>query len=357
MPVHWPADSGSPHRLIASAAKCSSDAPQEDASESRVRQEVRKTTTATAPTSHPGPASAPSAKASADHAGRRVLFAPNVAIDWSQPAVLVATTVVLRDGPLEFAACFAGKEHESILRLDAQAEQVYQALGLIGLTPGRPAEWDEGRRLYHPPEGDLLDIRVLAQDTAAAGGSANAGADSALLGADLSRASDFFEWTIEAEYGQTPVSRPWVFAGSRTGAEGRLVAGLSGAALALVDSPEALVALTRSHSSADAELWLRANPNRIPPDGTRVLLVFTPARARAIQVRMGPRGDLWLDGRLVHVGDLADLVQLSGRLGRATPFTVEVDPATPGAAVRLIEQQVRLQGVAGVEWLRPASRD
>lgn len=295
--------------------------------------------------------------ASANHAGRRVLFAPNVAIDWSQPAILVATSVVLRDGPLEFAACFAGKEHESILRLNAQAEHVYQALGLIGLTPGRPAEWDEGRRLYHPPEGDLLDIRVLVQDIEAGGGSANSGADAALLGADLSRASDLFEWTTEVEYGQTPVSRPWVFAGSRSGADGRLAAGLSGAALALVDSPEALVALTRSHSSADAELWLRANPNLIPPDGTRVLLVFTPAVARATRARMGPRGDVWLDGRLVNVADLADLVRLSGRLGRAQPFKVDVDPATPGAAVRLIEQQLGQHGVADVEWSRPASRD
>ena len=36
-----------------------------------------------------------------------------------------------REGPLEFVACFGGKEHESILRLEARATHIFMAMGLV----------------------------------------------------------------------------------------------------------------------------------------------------------------------------------------------------------------------------------
>jgi len=39
--------------------------------------------------------------------------------------VVVDSRVVLREGALEFFACRPGKEHESILRLEAPATHIY----------------------------------------------------------------------------------------------------------------------------------------------------------------------------------------------------------------------------------------
>ena len=85
-------------------------------------------------------------------------FASGVSIDWSGRAVLVDTEVVLRRGPLEFFACRPGKEHESILRLNASATHIYLALGLIGLQPGHPPIWNETTGDYERAAGDLLDV-------------------------------------------------------------------------------------------------------------------------------------------------------------------------------------------------------
>ena len=205
-------------------------------------------------------------------------FQPGVGIDWARRTVHVDGRVVLRAGPVEFLACFPGKEHESIVRLDASAVHIDLALGLVGLEPGHPPRWDEQRGRFGPPAGDLIDVSIEWE------------------GDGGRRAVSGFEWLRDYEFART------------------LSADRGGDGIAVVDKPDSLLALSRNHISRDAELWAEANTPAIPPTHTRVRVVLRPAKARAYDVRVDFRGATFADGRFVHAEDLADLIKLARRL-------------------------------------------
>lgn len=224
------------------------------------------------------------------------LFQPGVAIDWQRRAVRVDARVVLCSGPLEFLACFGGKEHESILRFEASATHIYMALGLIGLQPGRPPRWDETRQAYLPAEGDLVDLSIEYDEEG------------------ITRHVDGSDWLATCEYTRPPVARPWIFAGSKPGADGVLAADRTGEGVALVDMPGALLALSRGHVSRNDDLWVEAAPAAIPPLRTPVRVILTPARPRPHEIVIDFHGVIAIDGRTADSADLADVLLLERRL-------------------------------------------
>jgi len=247
-------------------------------------------------------------------------FQPGVGIDWARRAVYVDGQVVLRAGPVEFLACFAGKEHESIVRLEPSATHVYMALGLVGLEPGHPPRWDERRGRFGPPTGDLVDVSIeweIDGDRRSAAG---------------------FQWLRECEHERTPIDRPWVFTGSRRLGDGTLSADRSGEGIAVVDKPNSLLALSRNHVSRDAELWAEANTAAIPPMNTRVRVILRPARAREYDARVDFRGAAFVDGRFVQPEDLADLIKLARRLSTdyVQPIRLEGTLRSDAAALRRV---------------------
>lgn len=224
-----------------------------------------------------------------------VAFQPGVWIDWQRREVQVQTRVVLRAGPLEFLACLAGKEHESIVRFEASAVHVYMALGLLGLLPGHPPTWDPQSGAYGPPAGDLLDLSWQWPDQG------------------RTQTADAYDWLREVEYARLPLARPWVFAGSVKMPDGALAADLSGVGVALVDFPDSLVCLSGRHPSRYGALWAEANTPAIPPVGSPVRLVVRPAAVRGLRVVVDQLGAAWVDGRYCALGDLADLLDLARR--------------------------------------------
>jgi hypothetical protein len=224
------------------------------------------------------------------------LFQPGVWIDWQNRAVLVQTRVVLRRGPLEFLACWPGKEHESILRFEAAAEHVYMALGLLGIQPGQPPAWDDALNDYGPPTGDLVELSCTWQQDG------------------QSHAADACTWLKELDYARPPIPRPWVFAGSIRLPDGTLAAGHSGAGIAVVDFPDSLLSPSRARTSRNSELWVEANAEAIPPQGTPVQLSLRPARTRLMAVMLDFRGEPFVDGRFASLADLADLIRIARQL-------------------------------------------
>ena len=99
-----------------------------------------------------------------------------------------------------------------------------------------------------------------------------------------------FSWLLEQEYARVPIPRPWVFSGSRRRADGVLGADLSGEGLALVDKPDCLLALSRSHADRNSELWVAANTPAIPDLHTPVQIIIRPAAPRSYQVCVDRRG-------------------------------------------------------------------
>ena len=269
-----------------------------------------------APASTQAAAPAASQPATAPHGP--VLFQPGVWIDWRRREVHVQGRVVLREGALEFLACLAGKEHESIVRIEAAATHVYLGLGLIGLTPGRPPAWDRQTERYRPSAGDLVDITLVWQHD------------------EQARTADACDWLRETEYARVPASRPWVFAGSLRAADGSLSSDSTGVGIAVADFPDSLLCLSREHTSRNSELWVEANTPAIPPVGTPVRLVLRPARWHARRATLDLRGVLWVDGRYCSAADFADLIGLDRQLDAKFVQTVTIEGAlrSDAAAMR-----------------------
>ncbi len=215
--------------------------------------------------------------------------------------------MVLREGALEFLAAFHSKDHESILRLRAQPEHVYAALGLIGLEPGHPPRLREDGSCCDAPRGDLLDISVEWE------------ADGAVQSADASA------WLREAAYGRPARAQAWIFGGSRVRPDGTLSCRVTGEGVALVDFPDSLVTHPRRASARWGELWCEANTEAIPQLGARVTLVLRPAAPRRHVIRLDPAGRLLVDGSLAEPAEVASLILQARELAPAHGQVIALD--------------------------------
>lgn len=196
--------------------------------------------------------------------GPRVIdFRPGIRIDFRRPQVEVAAEVILRRGELELFAYSRAptpKEHETILVLDARPEAIYQALGLIGLTPGAPMSYDGRTQKVTPPTGDPVDVRV--RHASEAGGMVEVSA---------------CEWMWDLNRRAPMRQSHWLFTGSKRLENGRFFANVDGTTVSVVNFDSALLALPELHSESDANLWLAARTDVIPPVGTKVTLILRPA--------------------------------------------------------------------------------
>jgi hypothetical protein len=81
-----------------------------------------------------------------------------VLLDKKGKRVLLKAQVALRQGALEMLCCLKQtKEHESILSLDARAQEVHAALLAIDARPGMPVQYNPE---YQAPTGQKIEIFV-----------------------------------------------------------------------------------------------------------------------------------------------------------------------------------------------------
>jgi hypothetical protein len=218
-----------------------------------------------------------------------VQFQPGIRINWTQRQVEIEVTVVLREGPIElFASCPRQREYESIVRIEARPTHLYQALGLIGLTPGHPDRFDEQGR-FVPASGDFVDVEVRYP------------------GADGQTRQEPIETWMKPAEGDASLGRlPWVFAGSTPLEDGKGIASdLEGTVVALVEFSSSLIALPEYHSESNTELWLRPRSERIPPLGTKCRLII---RAAPLRLRLETGGKLRIGERTITRAELARTV-------------------------------------------------
>jgi len=201
--------------------------------------------------------------ASSRHDGPRVVdFQPAVRIDYSTPHVEVDAKIILRQGQLELFAYSKAptpKEHETILLLAARPLHIYQALGLIGLVPGKPLShnWETNETTL--PSGDGVDVLVRYK----------------VDGRDVERSA--CDWMRDAARDRPMETTHWLFTGSARDAKGRFRADIDGTVVTIVNFDTSLLSLPDSHSESNADLWLVANTEAIPSVGTRVTLILRPA--------------------------------------------------------------------------------
>lgn len=194
--------------------------------------------------------------------GKVVDYGPGLKIDYRVPQVEIDSEVVLRKGALElfaYSRAQVPKEHESILRTNVSCERIYQALGLIGLTPGRPMRYDEKTKMVELPSGDPVDVFVRYE------------IDGKM------REHSACDWMLDAAKKAPMAPTHWLFTGSRREEDGTFAANIEGTLVTVVDFPTSLLGLPASHSESDSQLWLLANTDAIPPVGASVTLILRRA--------------------------------------------------------------------------------
>jgi len=264
--------------------------------------------------------------------GLVVLFQPHVRIDYGRRQVEVDGEVVLREGQLELFACSPGtREYESIVRLNTRPVVIFQALGLLGLEPGRPLRLNFDTLETIPASGDAVEIEVRYE------------AD------DTQHSVPIETWMRHARSGRPLDRQPWVFAGSISQGNGNLAADEEGTIIAVVDFESALIALPRLHTSSNEELWLEPNTPAIPEVGTRCTVVFRPG---PLQLRLDERGRLYLGRKPVTFGEAAR--RLRGFVEENPGIGVELDVAAASPASDR-EQLQRLLEALRVDVRRPAA--
>ena len=243
-----------------------------------------------------GATASPGPKPTPEPVGQLKTFAPGVRIDWAQRVVEVDAVVVLREGPLELLACSPRtREHESILSVQARPMHVYQAMGLIGLTPGSPVRFDEKQDRWLPPTGDRLRLDLRCLDKSGP------------------HVVPVERWLLDVERRRSPGPIKWVFAGSRAFEGGRFGADPpEGTVVCLVDFDTALITTGALHSADNSLLWLEANTKAIPPVGAKCTLLIRAATPNLVAAAIAADGTIHKDGKAITVAKLARIVQGDG---------------------------------------------
>lgn len=202
---------------------------------------------------------------------RIVDFQPGIRIDYRVPQVEIDGEIILREGALElfaYAKSPTPKEHESIVLLRSSPEHIYQALGLIGLTPGKPPRYFHETKTQRPATGDGVDVLVRHDKE------------------DVEDGETFAtDWMFDVKRKGQMQRTHWLFTGSERNDDGSFAANIEGTVVPVVDFPSSLLCLPTPHTDADADLWLKAYTERIPEIGTKVTLIIRPAPLRHRQIK------------------------------------------------------------------------
>jgi hypothetical protein len=135
----------------------------------------------------------------------------------------------------------------------------------------------------------------------------------------------------------------WIFAGSYRERNGAFAADDEGVVVAVVNFASALLAVPENRTDDNAELWVEANTDSIPPLGTGVRLVVRPA---ALRVALDATGRAIVDARPVTRFQLRDI--LRGKLAhdRCARVLLTVEPNLPDATVELALSRMVEAGIA-----------
>ena len=205
---------------------------------------------------------------------------PGIEVDPVGRCVTVDSTICLREGLLELVACAkGGKEHESLLSMEARPLHVHTALLLLGLESGNPAlmervEGGEEQWRHLPPSGDLVEVFLAWR-----------GKDDELIEKPVSefivRVSDRVDGDGAVE--ERLPTHAFLFAGSRVvdnGGGPRVYQGdRSGNLISLATFGDELLCLQGVHSRENRALLWEINTKALPPSGTKVTVRLRPAKS------------------------------------------------------------------------------
>jgi hypothetical protein len=271
----------------------------------------------------------------------------HLTVDPSAGRIVMDAEVCLRSGPLELLVCKAGtKEYESILRTEARAAQLHAGLLMLGLSPGKPAEWTgEGEASrFLPPRGAELTVTLRWTDTAGRRREVPAG-----------------RWLRPADGGDTP--ERWVFVGSEVLPGGRYWADVEGDVITVSNFASAVVDVPFESTTDNALLQFEAAEEHVPPVGTPVKVIIEPVagaetadHARAL-LEIDRSGRLQIDGRRVGPDGLTAWAAAFHRRHDKPRVVIRPHPRALMWDVTRARSELALGGVRDVElrYVSPAA--
>jgi hypothetical protein len=198
----------------------------------------------------------------------KTLFAEIGVVDGKKKVIRVGLVceVCLREGPLEVFLCKKGtKEHEAIVRVDADAQFLHAALEAAGAKPGKPTQFvnpTTEQPEYKPATGDKIKVLVHYRHRG------------------QTRTHPAQEWIWDRNK-KMVLPYDWVFAGSVTIVDpdtGRKFYGAnSGDIISISNFPYSLLEIPAEISKDDANLTYEARTAQIPPLWSKVWVILQPA--------------------------------------------------------------------------------
>lgn len=175
--------------------------------------------------------------------------------------VHVLAEVCLREGPLEVLLCknFT-KEHEAILRADADAREIHAGLLLAGAEAGSPAKFVPK---FQPATGTKIKVSLTYREKGKV------------------KTSPAAEWITDKVSGKN-LQYDWVFAGSRLFKDPEnpqatpYYMANNGEVISLSNFPDSMLDLPVKSSKDVADLVFEINTAKVPPLRSPVLVTLEP---------------------------------------------------------------------------------
>ena len=185
----------------------------------------------------------------------------------------LACEVCLREGPLEVFLCKKGtKEHEAVVRVDADAQFIHAALETAGAKSGMPTQFvdDKGEAKWKAATGTR--INVLVHYTKG--------------GKTFTHTAQ--EWVRDREKTkkdkkEVTIPHPWVFAGSKVlvdpcDPQRKFYAANSGDIISISNFPYSMLEIPAEISKDDANLTYEVKTDKVPPLMSKVWVILQPVK-------------------------------------------------------------------------------
>ena len=184
---------------------------------------------------------------------------PHVSVDVKKREVRVDCEAVAADYPLEFLAVVTGtNEYEAVVRSAVKPSDLHLALLLVGLKPGEPVRYSEATQTWLPPSGPPVDVWFeYAKD-------------------GKPQRVPAYRWMRDVHTKQPARPFTWVFTGSRT-VDGVYAADQTGSLVGVINNENSVLDVPALKSRALESRDYERNGELIPPTGTPVTMVLTPA--------------------------------------------------------------------------------
>ena len=188
---------------------------------------------------------------------------PHIQVDVKARAVRVDCEAVTADYPLEFLAVVTGtNEYEAVVRSEVKPSDLHLALLMVGLKPGEPVRYSEATKAWLPPTGPPVDVWFEYEKDG------------------KPERVPAYRWMRDVHTKAAAQPLTWVFTGSRT-VDGVYTADQTGSLVGVINNENSVLDVPALRSRALEARDFERNGDLLPPTGTPVVMVLSPAVADA----------------------------------------------------------------------------